>query len=134
MPEPITKYRPYLSLAEITELIALIEEEEFFPSGIKEELQSARTSLLKTKTLAELNLASAAYTTNPRPTLSEKLGFNEPGTFVSMNPKRGAPVLTPTDLDAMMANLVPGLNIASSIEPTESTNKTNKEKPDESTP
>jgi succinylarginine dihydrolase len=71
--ESIIKYRPYLSLAEISALLNILDTVEVNEST--KDLESAAQALLKTKTLAELGLQSAAYKTNPRPTLVDKLGF-----------------------------------------------------------
>ena len=73
---PITKYRPYLSVEEMDAIIALIDNEETFPSGTTDAMKTARDALMKTRTLASLGLQKEAYKTNPRPTLSDRLGFS----------------------------------------------------------
>ena len=71
MSKQVPKYRPYLSLEEIQALLDLLEPVE----NKTPTLLSSQASLLKTHTLASLSLKGAAYVTNPRKTLSEKLDF-----------------------------------------------------------
>ena len=83
---PITKYRPYLSMEEMDALIdAAIFRGQYADSEIEtglpqvpDALITAQASLLKTKTLASLGLQKEAYKTNPRPTMLDKLGFGDP--------------------------------------------------------
>jgi hypothetical protein len=73
--ESVIKYRPYLSLAEIDALLFAIDSRDLTGGQVEADIKSATMALLKTKTLAELGLQSAAYKTSPRPTLVDKLGF-----------------------------------------------------------
>ena len=65
------KYRPYLSLEEISALITLAES---FPTE-SPIMQRAISSLTKTKILAEHGVKTSAYITNPRKSMEQKLGF-----------------------------------------------------------
>lgn len=108
--ESVIKYRPYLSLNEISALLFVLDTVEI--NETTKDLESAAQALLKTKTLAELGLQSAAYKTNPRPTFFDKLGFSA-STGVSTEEKQA--LLPPTDFDAMMAELQ---QIPASVQPT----------------
>ena len=73
-PIKIPKFRPYLSLEEISALIVLAET---FPSE-SPVMNRAVASLMKTKILAENGIKTASYITNPRKSLSAKLEFSCP--------------------------------------------------------
>jgi len=100
---PIPKYRPYLSMEEMDALInaAVFLAEYQNPDSPMtmpaptDALLTAQASLLKTKTLASLGLQKEAYKTNPRPTLTDRLGF---GVSTEMP-------AVPMDFDAMMQDL-----------------------------
>ena len=94
----ITKYRPYLSLEEITILITLGES---LPTQ-SHTLTTALHSLNKTKLLAENGIKTASYTTNPRKSLTDKLGFS---AFSSEDSTTEAP-----DFDTMMESLTKQIN------------------------
>ena len=66
------KFRPYLSLEELSILITAASSVEFTTPI----LQAAISSLTKTKILAENGIKTASYITNPRKSLEQKLGFS----------------------------------------------------------
>lgn len=112
--ESVIKYRPYLSLNEISALLSVLDTVEI--NETTKDLESAAQALLKTKTLAELGLQSAAYKTNPRPTFFDKLGFSaSTGASTGASFEEKQALLPPTDFDAMMAELQ---QIPASVQPT----------------
>ena len=84
------KFRPYLSLEEISALITLAES---FPTE-SPIMQRAISSLMKTKILAENGIKTSAYITNPRKSIEQKLGFFT-GKLLTESP----------DFDSMMESL-----------------------------
>ena len=99
------KFRPYLSLEEITALITLAES---FPTE-SPIIQRAIASLSKTKILAEHGIKSASYVTNPRKSIEQKLGFFT-GEMQTESP----------DFDTMMESLT-SANSAQEAEQTQET-------------
>lgn len=100
------KYRPYLSLAELNALLNCIDGD--FSSG-KTALLTAKRSLQKMKLSAEMEIATSAYKTNPRPTMEEKLGFP------TMHKQSDAPI----DFDAMLNEIAGGSNTGDNINQSE---------------
>ena len=76
----ILKFRPYLSLEEISILLDAAATLFITKGATTVEsgklLQSAMHSLTKTKILAENGIKTASYITNPRRTIVDKLGFS----------------------------------------------------------
>jgi len=103
---PIPKYRPYLSMAEIDAILELVRvAENVFEtmSRCDEHVTSAAQALLKTKTLASLGLQKEAYKTNPRPSLTDRLGFGISGAAAEdVQPNNPA---IPPDFNALMEEL-----------------------------
>lgn len=76
----IPKYRPYFTYSEMGCLINAITKLEIesakdLDSTDKKHLQNIKRTLQRTIALAELDLNKPAYTTNPRTTLNDRLGF-----------------------------------------------------------
>lgn len=74
------KYRPYLSLEEITRIITVLDPE--IDKVLVKNLQ-----LIVIKVTG--NFIEGSYVSNPRPTLEEKLGFDEELFMESLVSKKG---------------------------------------------
>jgi hypothetical protein len=116
-PKPSTqipKYRPYLSLAEMNAILNAIDGD--FSTGNKVALMGAKRAIHKMKLAAEAELVNASYTTNPRPPLLDRLGFEVTGQVdIPVRIKEDVP-----DFGTMM----------SQIEEINPTNSNDEEKPE----